>query len=87
MSALPPKADIRRQLADVRFGPKANSCTATDLCALANSFAALTATANLYDAKKLSCLGHLGQMGRSVLSVTCVANEVGLNAFKTWKQS
>jgi hypothetical protein len=28
MSALPPKADIRRQLVDVRFGPEADSCTA-----------------------------------------------------------
>ena len=32
-----------------------------------NSFAALTANANLYEAKKLSYLGHLGQKGRSVL--------------------
>jgi len=31
MSALPPKADIRRQLADVRFGPKADSCAAPKL--------------------------------------------------------
>src|SRR5262245_56705435 len=28
MSALPPKADICRALADVRFGPKADSCSA-----------------------------------------------------------
>ena len=28
MSALPPKADIRERVLDVRFGPKANSCTA-----------------------------------------------------------
>ena len=32
-----------------------------------NSFAALTVNANLYEAKKFSCLGHLGQKGQSVL--------------------
>ena len=29
MSALPPKADIRERVLDVRFGPQADSCTAT----------------------------------------------------------
>jgi hypothetical protein len=28
MSALPPKADIRERVLDVRFGPKADSCSA-----------------------------------------------------------
>ena len=32
MSALPPKADIDRIIADVRFGPIADSCTAANGC-------------------------------------------------------
>ena len=31
MSALPPKADIETQSRDVRFVPKADSCTAANL--------------------------------------------------------
>jgi hypothetical protein len=31
MSALPPKADIRERVLDVRFGPIADSCSAKNL--------------------------------------------------------
>jgi hypothetical protein len=67
MSALPPKADIRPRDQDICFGPKADSCTANKFMRTGNSFAALTVNANLYEAKKFSCLGHLGQKGQSVL--------------------
>jgi hypothetical protein len=40
MSALPPKADIRSALADVRFGPKADSCSAANRVAI-RAFAAV----------------------------------------------
>ena len=38
MSALPPKADIGTQPCDVRFVPKADSCTAAiELCSITSS--------------------------------------------------
>jgi hypothetical protein len=32
MSALPPKADMDQHSRDVCFGPRADSCTATNYC-------------------------------------------------------